>query len=116
MLYDNLNLSPKRFGLSLMPHLLELSSPVTPDGKTALEIGVPIGKMLSSVKITRVIQEWGVMCRTDDGLEGFVHVSTGTWLPQASLMCRLATSPTSEFQPCLAQRDRSELTRCTALV
>lgn len=48
---------------------------MTPDGKTPLELGVPIGKLLSSVKIIRVIQEWGVLCRTDDGLEGFVHIS-----------------------------------------
>jgi hypothetical protein len=39
-----------------------------------MELAIPIGKLLSSVKITRVIQEWGVLCRTDDGLEGFVHV------------------------------------------
>ena len=76
VLYDSLQTTPRRFGLSILPHILALASPIAPGSTTPLELAIPIGKLLPSVKITRVLPEWGVMCRTDDGLEGFVHVST----------------------------------------
>lgn len=75
VIYDNLAITPRRFGLSVLPHILELRSPVKPGSDIPLEQEVAIGKVLSSVKVTRVVPEWGLQCRTEDGLEGFVHVS-----------------------------------------
>ena len=45
-----------------------------PDKVTSVEQAVPIGKLFSNVTVSRVIPEWGLVCRTEDGLEGFVHV------------------------------------------
>lgn len=76
VIYDSLATTPRRFACSVLPHILSLSSPTLPDQTTPIEQGIPIGKLLSSVTVSRVIPEWGVMCRTDDGLEGFAHVSS----------------------------------------
>lgn len=75
IIYDNLATTPRRFGLSALPHVVSLSSPVLPGGTEPLEQAVQIGKTLASVEITRVLPDWGVMCRTNDGLKGFAHVS-----------------------------------------
>ncbi|BEI83321.1 hypothetical protein CcaverHIS002_0311890 [Cutaneotrichosporon cavernicola] len=74
ILYDTVAAGERRFALSVLPHIFNLSSPLTAN-KVALEEAVPIGKTLASVKITRVIPDWGVVARTDDGVEGFCHIS-----------------------------------------
>ncbi|GMK53480.1 hypothetical protein CspeluHIS016_0100660 [Cutaneotrichosporon spelunceum] len=74
ILYDTVAAGERRFALSVLPHIFNLSSPLTA-AKEPLEEAVPIGKTLASVKITRVIPDWGVVARTDDGVEGFCHIS-----------------------------------------
>lgn len=74
IIYDNLSTTPRRFGLSVLPHILSLASPVLAGSSQPIEQGVEIGKTLSSVEVTRILPDWGVMCRTDDGLTGFAHV------------------------------------------
>jgi rRNA biogenesis protein RRP5 len=74
ILYDTVAAGERRFALSVLPHIFNLSSPLTA-AKVPLEEAVPIGKTLASVKITRVIPDWGVVARTDDGVEGFCHIS-----------------------------------------
>ncbi|CAK9780409.1 hypothetical protein CC85DRAFT_256901 [Cutaneotrichosporon oleaginosum] len=74
VLYDFVAAGERRFALSVLPHIFNLSSPLT-GSKEPLEEAVPIGKTLASVKITRVIPDWGVVARTDDGVEGFCHIS-----------------------------------------
>lgn len=75
IIYDNLSTTPRRFALSTLPHILALSSPVLPGTSKTIEEAVEIGKTLASVEITRILPDWGVMCRSDDGLRGFAHVS-----------------------------------------
>lgn len=75
ILYDTVVSSERRFALSALPHIFNLASPLAADGETPLEVAIPIGKTLPSVKVIRVIPDWGVVCRTDDGLEGFTHIS-----------------------------------------
>lgn len=76
VLYDFVSGSnDRRFALSVLPHIFNLSSPLAADKKTPLETAIPIGKMIPSVKVIRVIPDWGVVCRTDDGIEGFTHIS-----------------------------------------
>ena len=75
VIYDNLATTPRRFALSTLPHILSLSSPILPGSTEPLEKAVQIGKTLASVEVTRVLSDWGVMCRTNDGLRGFAHVS-----------------------------------------
>ncbi|KAK4685994.1 rRNA biogenesis protein RRP5, partial [Tremellales sp. Uapishka_1] len=75
VIYDTLTSTPRRFALSILPHLLDFSSAKSKTKKTPVEEAIPIGTVLQSVKVTRVIPEWGVVCRTDDGQEGFVHIS-----------------------------------------
>ncbi|KAL1413196.1 rRNA biogenesis protein rrp5 [Vanrija albida] len=75
ILYDTVASSERRFALSVLPHIFNLASPLAADKKTPLEAAVPIGKTIPSVKIIRVVPDWGVVCRTDDGLEGFAHIS-----------------------------------------
>lgn len=75
VIYDNLAANPHSFALSALPHVLNLTSPTQEGDDTPLELAIPIGKVYQSVKVTRVLNDWGVMVRTQDGLEGFVHIS-----------------------------------------
>lgn len=75
VIYDNLATTPRRFALSALPHVLGFSSPLLPGQTKPIEQAVEVGKTLSSVEITRILPDWGVICKTDDGLQGFAHVS-----------------------------------------
>ncbi|KAK8849492.1 hypothetical protein IAR55_004826 [Kwoniella newhampshirensis] len=75
IIYDNLATTPRQFALSALPHVLALSSLTKEGEEVPLEHAIRLGKVYQSVKVTRVIPDWGVMCRTSDGLEGFVHIS-----------------------------------------
>lgn len=75
ILYDTVASSERRFALSVLPHIFNLASPLAADKKTPLEEAIPVGKTVASTKIIRVIPDWGVVCRTDDGIEGFAHIS-----------------------------------------
>lgn len=74
-MYDNQSVTPRRFGLSALPHILDLTSPLAADKVTPLEQAIPIGKMISAITVKKVLSEWGLVCRTDDGIDAFVHVS-----------------------------------------
>ena len=93
IIYDNLAITPRRFALSVVPHVLAFSSPTMADGEKTLEEGISIGKLLSSVTVSRVIPEWGVICRIDDGLEGFVHVSSVVQYAQVTTDTRHSDQP-----------------------
>ncbi len=75
IIYDSLSVTPRHFALSVLPHIIALSTPTAAKSETPLEEAIPVGKVLQSVRVIRVIPEWGVVCRTDDGLEAFVHVN-----------------------------------------
>ncbi|WVQ75049.1 hypothetical protein IAR50_004658 [Cryptococcus sp. DSM 104548] len=75
IIYDNLSADPRSFSLSALPHVIDLTSPTQEGDSTPLELAIPIGKVYQSTKVTRVLNDWGVMVRTQDGLEGFVHIS-----------------------------------------
>ncbi|WWD20117.1 hypothetical protein CI109_104592 [Kwoniella shandongensis] len=75
IIYDNLATTPRQFALSALPHVLAFSSPTKEGEDVPLEHAINLGKVYQSVKVTRVLPDWGVMCRTSDGLDGFVHIS-----------------------------------------
>lgn len=101
ILYDTVASSERRFALSALPHIFNLASPLAADKKTPLELAVPIGKTLQSVKVIRVIPDWGVICRTDDDLEGFAHISHLSDERVASL-----SAATGQFKPGTYHRAR----------
>ncbi len=70
---DYLGVTPKRFSLSVLPHIVDLGSPMT--GAKPLEVAVPIGTFLEDVEIVRVVKEFGLICRTKQDAHAFVHVS-----------------------------------------
>ncbi|RXK36068.1 hypothetical protein M231_06662 [Tremella mesenterica] len=74
VIYEANSHDPRHFSLSALPHIITFSSPTTKAG-IPLEQGVEIGRVFDSLKVVRIIPEWGVICRTDDGLDGFVHIS-----------------------------------------
>ncbi|ORX37905.1 putative rRNA processing-related protein [Kockovaella imperatae] len=74
VIYDQITSTPRHFSLSVLPHVLTFSSPQTAEG-IAQENAIEIGRVLDNVTIRRVIPEWGIICETSDGLEGFVHIS-----------------------------------------
>lgn len=67
--------SERRFALSVLPHIFNLTSPLTGYEQIPLEKAIPIGTTLQSVKVIRVMPDWGVVCRTSDGIDGFTHIS-----------------------------------------
>ncbi|WRT69490.1 uncharacterized protein IL334_006476 [Kwoniella shivajii] len=75
VIYDNLATTPATFALSALPHVVGLTSPKKEGEDVPLEHAITIGKMYQSVKVVRVIPDWGVLCRTSDGLDGFCHIS-----------------------------------------
>ncbi|WVQ96181.1 hypothetical protein IAU59_003284 [Kwoniella sp. CBS 9459] len=75
IIYDNIGTTPSKFALSALPHVVALSSPTKEGEDVPLEHAIAIGKLYPSVKVTRVIPDWGVVVRTNDGLDGFVHIS-----------------------------------------
>ncbi|WWC65653.1 uncharacterized protein I303_108274 [Kwoniella dejecticola CBS 10117] len=75
IIYDNLAATPPTFALSALPHVVNLTSPTKEGEDTPLEHAIPIGKLYQSVKVIRVMPDWGVIVRTSDGLDGFCHIS-----------------------------------------
>lgn len=72
VIYENLGVTPKRFGLSLLPHVVALESPQGTDGP--LETSLPIGTILEA-KVVRIEKDWGLVCSTPDGHPAFAHIS-----------------------------------------
>jgi rRNA biogenesis protein RRP5 len=64
----------KVFGVSLMPHVLDGTSPVV-DGKE-VEREMTIGTVCEKVEVMAVEKEWGLVVQTEQGYRGFVHVSS----------------------------------------
>lgn len=75
MIYDNLATTPKRFGMSVLPHIIDLSSPKAAKDKGSLETALPIGTVLERVNVVRVAKDFGLECQTSEGYHAFVHVS-----------------------------------------
>ncbi|KAL4241734.1 hypothetical protein ABKN59_000784 [Abortiporus biennis] len=79
ILYDISPSNPPRFGLSLLDHVVSLSSkacsPSDNDAGTLLQDAYPIGTILDSVKVIRVESERGLVVEISSGIEGFVHIS-----------------------------------------
>jgi rRNA biogenesis protein RRP5 len=75
IIYDNLAVTPRRFALSVLPHIVGLTSPLAPGAATPIEETITIGTSFSTVEVVRVMNDWGLVCRTPSGLEGFAHVS-----------------------------------------
>ncbi|CAE6439154.1 unnamed protein product, partial [Rhizoctonia solani] len=104
ILWDIPGSSPPRFALSLLPHVLQLTSasaqpiPVkeskkskkkaepTSEDAPSLREAYPVGMLLESVKVTRVESEWGLVCEVANGVGAFVHISqiSDTLVPQLS--------------------------------
>ena len=75
MIYDNLATTPKRFGMSVLPHIIDLSSPKAAKDKGSLETALLIGTVLERVNVVRVAKDFGLECQTSEGYHAFVHVS-----------------------------------------
>lgn len=75
IIYDNLAITPRRFALSVLPHIVELSSPIAPGTDKPVEELINIGMTFSAVEVVRVLNDWGLVVKTQAGLEGFAHVS-----------------------------------------
>ncbi|CAE6440693.1 unnamed protein product [Rhizoctonia solani] len=104
ILWDIPGASPPRFALSLLPHVIQLTSasaqptPVQESKKSkkkaeivsedapTLREAYPIGMLLEAVKITRVESEWGLVCEVAEGVGAFVHISqiSDSLVPQLS--------------------------------
>ncbi|KAJ1301821.1 hypothetical protein OPQ81_009049 [Rhizoctonia solani] len=104
ILWDIPGSSPPRFALSLLPHVIQLTSASTQPspvkeskkskkkGETVVEDAptlreaYPVGMILEAVKVTRVDSEWGLVCEVADGLGAFVHISqiSDSLVPQLS--------------------------------
>lgn len=118
VIYESLSTTPRQFALSVLPHILNFSSPLNAS-KVAVEEALPIGKLIHAVTVTRIVPDFGLVCRTDDGLEAFVHVSA--WISTARArstklrpFCRSVTSQTPVCRRCLARPRSTRLARCTA--
>lgn len=73
---DYLATSPKRFGLSVLPHILALESPKSSEtAAVSLEHEFGIGKVLEDVEVIRVDKEFGVVALTVEGHPAYIHVS-----------------------------------------
>lgn len=99
VLWDIPGSSPPRFALSLLPHVIQLTTASAQpselvavgepkkskkksvgapalslaDGPTLRE-AYPVGMLLDAVRVVRVESEWGLVCEVVDGVGGFVHV------------------------------------------
>lgn len=85
----------KVFGMSLLPHIVDLTSPQVSDGTTeakkgkgkgkeaavkanesaSIEEAITIGNIMENVVVEKVEKEWGLICKTEAGYTAFVHVS-----------------------------------------
>ncbi|KAF9270026.1 nucleic acid-binding protein [Marasmius fiardii PR-910] len=74
VLYD-FSASPPRLALSLQEHIIKLEPHRGPDTESTIQEAYPVGTILDSTKVFGVEPERGLMLRTDDGMEGFVHIS-----------------------------------------
>ncbi|CAE6393843.1 unnamed protein product [Rhizoctonia solani] len=104
VLWDIPGSSPPRFALSLLPHVIQLTSasiqPAPPkeskkskkkaeptsEDAPVLREAYPVGMLLEAVKVTRVESEWGLVCEVADGVGAFVHISqiSDSLVPQLS--------------------------------
>ncbi|KAF8078800.1 hypothetical protein FPV67DRAFT_79954 [Lyophyllum atratum] len=79
VLYD-FSSSPPRFSLALTEHVVGLSPrrlgrEEKRSGGVTMQEAYPVGKIVETVKVTRLESERGVVAEVEPGLEGFVHIS-----------------------------------------
>jgi rRNA biogenesis protein RRP5 len=64
---------PRKFALSLLPHIVALDVPRLQDNQPVQE-AFSIGSTLEAVKVVRVETERGLVVEIQDGILGYVHV------------------------------------------
>ncbi|KAK7059164.1 rRNA biogenesis protein rrp5 [Paramarasmius palmivorus] len=77
VLYD-FSTSPPRLALSLNEHIVKLDVRRVGDNKgdlPSLPEAYPVGMIVENAKVTRLEPERGLFIETDNGVEGFVHIS-----------------------------------------
>ncbi|KIJ46379.1 hypothetical protein M422DRAFT_66742 [Sphaerobolus stellatus SS14] len=72
VLWDMIVSEPRKFALSLLPHILELEVPHI-KGQT-LSDAFPIGTILDAIKVIQVEPERGLALEVQEGLLGYVHI------------------------------------------
>lgn len=70
---------PRRFALSLLPHIVSLDVPLLKDNQ-AVQEAFSIGSTLEAVKVTRVEAERGLVVEVQDGIRGYVHVCSTAYI------------------------------------
>ncbi|KAF8519094.1 U3 snoRNP-associated protein Rrp5 [Hysterangium stoloniferum] len=73
ILWEIGNTEPRRFALSLLPHVVDLDVPRLKDQQPHQE-AFPIGITLEAVKVVRVEVERGLVMQIQDGVLGYVHI------------------------------------------
>lgn len=77
VLWDMVASEPRKFVLSLLPHVLDLN----PTGiKELLQDTFPIGTIFETLQVVKVDPEHGLVMQVQDGIRGFVHVSFFSFL------------------------------------
>ncbi|KAL0580810.1 rRNA biogenesis protein rrp5 [Marasmius crinis-equi] len=74
VLYD-FSSTPPRLALSLQEHVIKLETRRAPDSERTLQEAHPVGMIIEDSKVSSVEPERGLMLKTGDGVEGFVHIS-----------------------------------------
>jgi len=108
VIYDNLAVTPRRFALSVLPHIVDLTSPIAPGSDKPVEEFINIGMTFSAVEVVRVLNDWGLVCRTQAGLEGFAHVSCGlmSWLSSNQKLISQISHLSDEHLPALTRHTK----------
>lgn len=75
IIFETIGTHGKTFGLSLLPHVVNGTSPTIDDGKTSIEEKMTIGTILDNVTVDLVEKEWGLICSTSEGYKAYVHIS-----------------------------------------
>jgi hypothetical protein len=121
VLYEIPGTSPPRFSLSLASHIIALEQKAVSAGDgdgdaTSIDEAYPVGTTLDSVKIVKVEPERGLLADVQEGIQGFVHVSTCcTPLPTSSSPPRSPTRPTTMFHRYLPHLAHGKLALHTVL-
>ncbi|ESK98106.1 u3 snornp-associated protein rrp5 [Moniliophthora roreri MCA 2997] len=75
VLYD-FSSTPPRLALSLNEHVINLDVRRVQTSGPSFQEAYPLGMVVENAKVVRVEPERGLFIETNDGVEGFVHIST----------------------------------------
>ncbi|KAF8578416.1 U3 snoRNP-associated protein Rrp5 [Ramaria rubella] len=73
VLWEMTTAEPRKFALSLLPHIIDQDTPRLED-KQPVHEAFPIGTTLEDVKIIRVEAERGLVVKVQDNVQGYVHI------------------------------------------